>query len=122
MIPGSDLLETALGVIATQAVQYQRYIERVTNEIGQLVSTYATPVILEGSFQAVPRDLYAEYGLDLNKYYARFFVSTESLPVERNVSGDQITYSNKLFKVESTTDWYAMDGWTELLLVKVDDE
>lgn len=122
MIPGSNLLNVALRTIAQQTVSYQVYTSRVANEIGQLVSTYAAPVALKGSFQAVSRDLYEEYGLDLSKYYARFFVSKNALPVERNSSGDQVTYDNKIFKVESETDWYAMDGWAELLLVKIDDE
>lgn len=122
MIPGSNLLNAALRTIAQQSVSYERYLTRVTNEVGQLVSTYDTPVTLKGSFQAVSRDLYEEYGLDLSKYYARFFVSKNALPVERNSSGDQVTYDNKLFKVESETDWYAVDGWVELLLVKIDDE
>lgn len=122
MIPGSNLLNVALRTIAEQTVSYSVYLTRGANEIGQLVSTYDTPVALKGSFQAVPRDLYGQYGLDLSKYYARFFISKNALPVDRNVSGDQVTYSNRVFKVESETDWYTMDGWAELLLVKIDDE
>ena len=123
MIPGSNLLNTALTAIARQMVIYQRYLGRADNEIGQDVSAYEEPgVAILGSFQAVKRNLYAQYGLDLSKYYANFYVSKNALPVDRNVSGDQLVYDGTLFKAESETDWFAIDGWVCMLLVKIDDE
>jgi hypothetical protein len=123
MIPGSNVLNMALRTIARQTVLYQRFVTRGSNAIGQEVSVYDEPgVAVTGSFQPVKRSLYEEYGLDLSKKYANFYVSLDVLPVDRDSSGDQIVYNQELYKVESETEWYPVDGWVALLLIKIDDE
>lgn len=118
-VPGSNNLNLALSVIARQTVSYWRYLSRTTNAIGLDVSTYADPVDITGSLQAVPRSAYKELGLDLTRNYVRFFTSNDLIDIKRDVSGDRISYAGKYYNVLSATDWYAVDGWLEVLCIEV---
>lgn len=117
MIPGSNILNMALTLIAKQSVNYYRFLSRSTNSVGQYVAVYDAAQIVVGSFQAVPRQLYQQYGLDLQKSYSTFYTSNDILDIERNVSGDQIGYAGRRYQVESDNDWYAQDGWKGVLCV-----
>ncbi len=119
MIPGSNILRQALTVIAAQPVAYYQATGRTANDVGQYVTTYASPITLYGSFQPVPRSLYQIYGLDLQKSYYNFYVSKNVIDVTRNVSGDQLVFNNQRFQCESNTDWYVIDGWKGILCVMV---
>lgn len=119
MIPGSNLLNAALTVIAKQTVTYYRSTGRALNNVGQDVTTYAAGVSAMGSFQPVPRKLYTAYGLDLQKSYFTFYVSSNVIDVERDVSGDQIAFNGRRFQCESNNDWYAIDGWKGVLCVDI---
>lgn len=115
MIPGSNLLNIALTVIAPQAVTYYQYVSRAVNDVGQDITVYAPPVVLRGSLQPVPRQLYEAYGLDLQKSYYTFYTLSNLLDVGRDVSGDQISFNNTRFQCESANDWFAIDGWKGVL-------
>ncbi len=117
MIPGQNLLNMALTVIAKQPIQYYQFAGRTLNSIGQDVTTYLDPFTIYGSFQPVPRNLYEAYGLDLQKEYYNLYVSQDVLDVLRDVSGDQIIFNNSRFQCESNNDWFALDGWKGILCV-----
>ena len=117
-IPGSNLLASALRVIAAQSVEWSVNTGRTVNSIGMEVPAYAPPVTIYGSFQPVPRTMYAELGLDFNKRYARFFSSNDMLNVDRDFSGDKIVFNGITYKCESVTEWFELDGWKEALLIK----
>lgn len=117
MIPGSNLLNTALTVIAKQTVFYYRSLSRVQNDVGQWVTTYATGIKLQGSFQAIPKNLYQAYGLDLQKTYFTFYTSNPVKDVARDTSPDIITYKGDRYQCESNNDWYKIDGWRGVLCV-----
>jgi|SRR5690242_10757908 len=119
MIPGSNLLNIALRVIARQTVIYYKDRSRSQNSVGQDVTSYAGGVPIVGSFQPVPRQLYEKYGLDLQKDYYTFYTSNNVLDVSRNVSGDQIGFKGERFQCESSNDWFPMDGWVGVLCVKI---
>lgn len=119
MIPGSNLLNMALSIIAKQAITYYQNTGRTLNSIGQDIALYASPKILVGSFQPVPRNLYEAYGLDFQKDYFTFYTSNNILDVERDVSGDQIAFNGWRFQCESNNDWYPLDGWKGVLCVKI---
>lgn len=121
MIPGSNLLNIALTAIARQTVSYYQTMGRALNNVGQDVTTYALPVNIVGSIQPVPRTLYQQYGLDLQKSYYTFYTSNNVIDVGRNVSGDQIIFNSQRFQCESDNDWYALDGWKGVLCVLVQD-
>lgn len=120
MIPGSNLLNMAFQIIAKQTVIYYQYASRITNAIGYEVTTYESGVTLSGSFQPVPRSLYSQYGLDLQKSYFTFYVSKNILDLERNVSGDQISFNGSRFQCESNVEWFNIDGWTSVLCVEIE--
>ena len=69
MIPGSNILKTALSVIGQQSFQFYKFTGRTTNALGYDQSSFASPVTLKGSIQAMSRSIYHEYGLDLEKNY-----------------------------------------------------
>jgi len=119
MIPGSNLLKTALGIIAPQSVTYYQFISRDQSAKGQWVATYADPVTVPGSFQPVPRQLYEQYGLDFSRSYFMFYTNTNVISTERDVSGDQLVFDGKQYQCESNNDWIAIDKWKGVLCVQV---
>lgn len=110
-VPGSNLLDDATTVISTIEVQYQKYMSRVKNAVGQWVSAYADPVGKQASVQAVPRQTYNQLGLDLQKQYVNLFISLDVTDLDRDVTGDRFTLPDgRLYQLESQTDWYGIDG------------
>ena len=116
-IPGQNILNMALQIISKQTVQYYQFLSRSLNAVGQDVAIYANVVNLVGSWQPVPRQLYDQYGLDLQKDYFVFYTSNNVLDITRDISGDQLGYSGRRYQVESNTDWYQLDGWKGILCV-----
>lgn len=116
-VPGMNLLNMALTVIQRQTITYYQYTGRSLNAIGQDVTTYAAPVDIVGSWQPIPRNLYEQFGLDLQKDYFNFYSSNNLLDVTRDVSGDQLVFMTKSYQVESATDWYQLDGWKGIICV-----
>lgn len=119
MIPGLNILNMALTAIKRQTIIYYQFISRVPNDIGQDVTTYAAPVNISGSFQPVPRELYFENGLDLDKRYYTFYTNSNLLDVNRDVSGDQIEFNGWRFQCLSSNNWFELDGWAGVLCVSI---
>lgn len=119
MVPGSNLLGMALRIIARQSFTYYAYMDRVKNAAGLLVPAYSSPVELTGSVQPVPRILYEQLGLDLQRNYLTFFVEKDILDIRRDVSGDKFVFNGLTFQCESITNWFPMDGWVPVLAVQV---
>ncbi len=115
MVPGSNLLSTALTIIASQSVVYYRADGRILNNVGQDVTSYLEPQLIYGSFQPVPRSLYEKYGLDFQKIYYTFYTTSNLVDVQRNVSNDYLVFGNLKYNCESNNDWFAMDGWKGVL-------
>jgi hypothetical protein len=116
-IPGQNILNMALTLINRQTVQYYQFESRALNSVGQDVTTYASVVNLVGSWQPVPRKMYIQYGLNLQKDYYTFYTSNNLLDVTRDVSGDQVAFMGKRYQVESNNDWFQLDGWKGVLCV-----
>lgn len=119
MIPGGNLLNLALSVIAKQQMIYSRFIKRDTGPNGMFISKYAAGIPVTGSFQPVARNLYQAMGLDFQKNYANIFISRSILDVERDVAGDQFKVCGDTWQAESKTAWSAVDGWDQVLCVEV---
>jgi len=117
MIPGQNILNMAFTMIAKQTITYYQFISRSPNSVGQDVTIYAAGISMTGSFQPVPRKLYREYGLDLQKRYSTFYTSNNLLDINRDVSGDQIAFNGRRFQVQSDNDWFAQDGWKGVLCI-----
>lgn len=118
-IPGSNLLNAALSVIAKQTFTYHKFKSRTTNEVGQDVSEYCPPVTIQGSVQPLPRNLYQAYGFDLQQNYVNFYASRRFLDVTRDVSGDQIVFQGRKYQCLSTTPWFGIDNWDQILCVQI---
>ena len=118
MIPGSNLLNLALGALGQQTLDHYRFVSRETNSIGLDVATYAEAVQVTGSFQPVPRNLYQQSGLDLSKNYATFFTSAAISDVKRDVSGDYLSFGGKLYQCLSASDWKGIDGWLSITCIE----
>ncbi len=119
MIPGQNILNAALSIIARQSFDYYAFQSRTPNAIGQDVATYAAPVTLTGSVQPVPRNLYQIYGLDFDKYYLTFYVSQAVMDVARDVSGDAMVFNGNYYQCLQKTDWFPQDDWVSVLAVQV---
>lgn len=119
MIPGSNLLNLALSVIAPQQFQYYAFVSRALQKIGQYIATYAAPVGLRGSVQPVPRQLYQQYGLDFTKNYFVFYVSQSAIDIERDVSGDLMNFAGNTYQCVQKTDWFVQDGWIGIICAQI---
>lgn len=119
MIPGGNLLRVAMGLIGPQVVQWMQFTGMTQNAAGFNVPAWADAVDVTGSFQAVPRSLYQVMGLDLSKNYGMFYATREFTTPERDRAGDRLIYGGRIYQVESSTSWYAQDGWDGVLCVEV---
>lgn len=122
MIPGSNILATALTAIAPATLNYYKNTGLNTGTSGKIVPVYAAVAQVRGSFQPVPRNLYEAYGLDFSKEYFNFYTSKLFIGVDRNSAGDQVGFNSFRYKCQSVTPWAAIDGWNAVLCVKVGDD
>ncbi|MDE2100256.1 MAG: hypothetical protein KGL39_23600 [Patescibacteria group bacterium] len=118
-IPGANLLNMALRLVAKQTFQYMPYVSRTLQGNGVYLSTYGQSRVISGSVQAIPRNLYQQYGLDFQRNYVNFFVPQGIIDIGRNVAGDKIIYQNVTYECLSNTNWKAQDGWTSVLAIQV---
>lgn len=109
----------AVSVVGKQSFTYLKFLSRSENGIGLDVPIYAAPITISGQIQAVPRNLFQQYGLDFQKTYLTFFVSKDILDIERDVSGDQIIFNSNTYQCLSETDWFNINGWKGVLTVKI---
>lgn len=116
-----NLLEDALSVIPSQAeVQYLQAVSRTTNAAGYDENQFAPPVPVElCSVQAVPRTRYEVLGLDYQKDYVTWYVPRAVVGLQRNTSGDRMTWNGMLYQLQNETDWSGQDGWTAVICVRI---
>lgn len=119
IVPGSNLLAMAFGIIGMQAVEWSVFQGLVTNSAGIEVPTWAAPVTIGGSIQPVPKDLIQQLGLDWTKNYVNFYASAAMEDVTRDKTGDRLAYAGKTYQILSNNDWFAQDGWKGVLAVEV---
>ena len=118
-IPGSNILNMAMGLIGAQTVAWSRFLGLTTNAAGIDVPSWMAPMNVTGSFQPVSATLVQQLGLDMTKNYATFFASQDFGDPDRDKTGDRLGYAGKVWQVESKTPWYAQDGWEYVLCVEV---
>lgn len=118
-VPGSNLLNQALSLIAAQPVMLRRFTGRTVNSIGEYVNTWAAGVAIVGSVQAVPQRMYEQLGLDWNRDYVTLYTSEQVIEVNRDGTGDRLVYGGRHYLCESLTDWYGQDGWNAVIAVHV---
>lgn len=119
MIPGQNLLNMALRVIQREQFIFFAFLSRVTQDNGVDIPKYAAGVKATGSVQPAPRQLIEQMGLDLQKTYFQFFLTTGIIDVNRDTSGDQFEWKGKTFQCLSATPWRGIDGWDHVVTVEV---
>jgi hypothetical protein len=83
------------------------------------ISTYASPVTIQGSIQAVPRTLMEILGLDIQRTYVKIFTPNNVMDIERDITSDQFQYGGATYQGVSATPWFSIDNWVEILAVQV---
>ena len=118
-VPGSNILTMALSAIAAQQITYLAFVSRSTNSIGMQVPVYASPVMIRGSIQPVPRELMERLGLEFQKNYVRIFAPNNLIDIARDVSSDKFQFSGVTYQGLSLTKWFSVDSWNEILAIQV---
>lgn len=119
MIPGSNLLNQALTVIASQTVQYFAALSRQTNNIGLVTAVHSAPIDIKGSVQAVPLVNYERLGLDMNREYIMFYASLDMRDAQRDRTTDYLGWNGSRWDIINVTAWHGIDGWSSVLAVNV---
>lgn len=114
-----NLLNVAASVIPQQTVQWTRWVSREQDARGRWVDTYAEPVDVTGSFQAVEARTAKEMGFDTDKKYASLHTSHDMRDAQRGTAPDRITYGGETYDLVGDNDWFAQDGWKQLYMVRV---
>ena len=119
MIPGSNLLRSALRVIAPQTAVYFQNTGRTTNAAGLDVSTFAAGANVRGSIQAVDLEKYEDMGLDFQHNYIQCYLLSSGIDIARDKSGDQMTFNGKRYQYVKEANWFVQDGWVGFLAVEI---
>ncbi|QDH49586.1 head-tail connector protein [Pantoea phage Kyle] len=121
IVPGANLFRLATRLIKPQPIEYYRFAGRDTDRQRNLVDTYFPVQTIMASVQAVPRDSYAELGLDFQKNYLKIYVAMDVMDLERDASGDMFAFGarKRFYKLTSETPWFDMDGWCSAIAVQV---
>jgi len=119
-VPGSNLLYSALALIAPQTVRYFKCASRQLNEIGYYVSTFELGIdVGDCSVQAVNRSKYAALGFDLKKNYVELFIQEGIISLDRGDGGDQFEWNGRRYQMINDNDWYVLDGWAYTIAVDI---
>lgn len=112
-VPGLNLLAMALGLIASESVEYFADAGRTKQPNGVFITTFAASVpIDECSVQAIDRSKYTDLGLDFQKTYVTWFVPNQAFTtIQRGKSGDVIEWNGGRYQLLSGIDWTGQDRW-----------
>lgn len=121
MVPGSNLLNMALGVIQPTAnVTYQEYVGKGENEFGTTVPQYGPEKPLIGvSVQPMSKQQVKQTGLELNRSYIQIWSTTNVQGGYRGRENDIIVWAGYKWQVMPDSDWMIQDGWTRIVAVKL---
>ncbi len=123
-IPGSNLFSFAQQVFGDTDLVWLQANGRTLNAVGQFITTYNEPIIIEGgNWQPVSRMLYEKYGLDQSKDYYVYYVPVELIDVQRDRADDLLVLGSQTFQCEAADpDWFAIDGWMAMLCCLIHGE
>lgn len=119
MVPGSNLLDLAGTLIAFQKGTLYRWMSTTQDAAGRDVATYGGPQSIVCSQQAVPRSMFEQWGLDLQRNYIMLYTDVVLHDLKRDATPDKVVYNGRAYTVESNTDWQNQDGWQGSLCVDV---
>ena len=119
MIPGINLLNIALGAIASQTGQWLKFMGNTQNSQGQDIPQYYPAETVIGSFQSTDARTIADMGLDVTAKYRTFYSSTPIAITDRGTSPDLLIFYGRKYQVAGELDWINQDGWKGLVLVDI---
>lgn len=123
IVPGSNLLNMAMGLIAPQSVMLYRATGTTTRADGIKITSYGPgEVVTGGSVQAVNRARYNELGLDLKKQYVMWYAGTSATGTTRTSPGDQFVFAGVRYQLLDENDWLNIDGWQGLMAIGIGNE
>lgn len=119
IIPGSNLLNMARRLIKFQTIQYYQFQSRVLNSARQWVPSFADPIPIQASVQAVDRNRYLDMGLDFNSQYIQLWAPINMVDLTRDSSGDRLVWNGDWYQMKSEQSWWIQDGWAQALAVRI---
>lgn len=114
-----NLLSLAMSVTGRQSVKWERFKGAPENEAGYNVRTYYPAKNITGHVQPIPQSLFTKLGLDFSKEYVTLYTPAGVVTVDRDESGDRITYNGRIYIAEDGTDWSGQAGWSAIRCVRV---
>lgn len=117
MNPGSNVLLEAFAAVDPQSIQYLAFQGRAQSASYRYVSEYSDPVPILASVQMVPRSMYLQYGLNVQKRYIKVFAAIDAVDVQRDTSSDRFIWSGGLYQIDSNNDWFVQDGWMSCIAI-----
>lgn len=126
-----NLLRKAGRIVPREPLQYRTFNGNVTNDIGNIVSTYSEWHEVMGhvqpgltfSFNARGvsdiGEIAKRIGIDQSKKVITVFVYDLDLKnVHDHDTPDQIKYKNCIYNIWSISDWFDYDGWQSLICIE----
>lgn len=119
-VPGSNLLGMASRLVSFDILNHWKFLRNEKSGSGILRPVYATaPTVIRGSVQPVPRSMYMDLGLDLQKSYFNIYTAVPLSDLRRDKAPDMLDWNGRRFTVESKTDWAKQDGWKGALCCEI---
>ncbi len=106
-----NVLESALTLLPTVTWKYRRYIGSTVNELGVKIPQYSDWKVCRGMAQPVQSTKDPNMGLDFAKKMYNFWGSVQLNGQDVQDIPDQIMFLNRIWIVESDTDWVVYNGW-----------
>lgn len=121
MVPGSNLLNMALGVIQpTRGATVKEYLGEVDNAFGGTEVSYRDPKpLVNVSIQPMTKQQVQVSGLAVNKTYIQIWVSQSVQGAYRGRQNDIVTWAGYDWEVQPDSDWLIQDGWVRIIAVKL---
>lgn len=116
-----NLLNRAFRLIPTQSFQYCAFAGKTINNMGVFVNSYAEPMEVNGSIQALEQSQYEQLGLDFEKNYRIVYAPIQMKGLDQQETPDKLIFDNQNWKVVRNTPWFNMDGWCGVV-VTTDEE
>lgn len=114
----NNLLNLALSYLPSQKVLFKKFLGETQSEVYADVPRYSAGVEYTASVQRVKEDVYAQFGLKMQKKYKAIFISANAQGVNEIKSPDKFTFGGRDWIVQTDlSDWYELDGWRAVLVV-----
>ena len=119
-----NLLEEVRDMIPSEAVQYRKVGGSVVrNSFGYLGNAGVETITVTGCYiQPLPKQMYAQLGLQMNENARRVFLPADAKGIESYpVQGDVLLFHDKEWRIYAADNWFEYDGWKSVDVVEIKD-